>query len=347
MEKINTPKYYEGTELLSHLDIEGNKPEIYICTTNRTGGKTTWFSKYCINKFIKSKSKFGLMYRYKHELDNCADKFFKDVGKLFFPNKTMESNPKAGGHFHEMFLNGESCGYAIAINSADQLKKYSHFFSDCDRLMFDEFQTESGHYCANEVQKFISIHQSIARGNGNQSRYVPVYMLGNTISIVNPYFTELGISERLRQDTHFLRGVGYVLEQGYVDSAANAQTESAFNRAFSNNKYVAYSTQNVYLNDNLSFIEKPEGRSRYLCTLKYKGVDYGVREYTDSGLLYCDKKPDLVNPFKISVTTNDHQINYVMLHGNIIVDRLRYLFNQGCFRFKDLECKEAVLRAVS
>lgn len=339
--------YYNGTQLLSYTDIDGSKPEIYICTTNRTGGKTTWFGKKCVDIYLKSNSKFGLLYRYKHELDNCAEKFFKDLGNLFFPNLTMESVSRAGGCFHELFLNGESCGYVFALNSADQLKKYSHFFSDCDRLIFDEFQLENGNYCSGEIFKFISLHQSIARGNGKQSRYVPVYMLGNTVSLVNPYFTELGISERLREDTKFLRGKGWVLEQGYVNSAANAQNESAFNRAFSNNKYVAYSSQNVYLNDNLAFIEKPEGKSRYLCTLKYKGVDYGVREYIECGLIYCDKRPDLSNPFKISVTTSDHQINYVMLHGNLIVDRMKYFFNQGCFRFKDLECKECIMKAVS
>lgn len=42
-------KYYDGTRLLSMLDANGNKPEIYICTTNRTGGKTTYFGRLLIN----------------------------------------------------------------------------------------------------------------------------------------------------------------------------------------------------------------------------------------------------------------------------------------------------------
>ena len=43
-------KYYDGTKLLSMLDLNGNKPEIYMCTTNRTGGKTTYFARLCVNK---------------------------------------------------------------------------------------------------------------------------------------------------------------------------------------------------------------------------------------------------------------------------------------------------------
>ena len=34
-------KYYDGTKLLSMKDLDGNKPEVYMVTTNRTGGKTT------------------------------------------------------------------------------------------------------------------------------------------------------------------------------------------------------------------------------------------------------------------------------------------------------------------
>ena len=43
--------FYDGTKLLSLLDLEGNKPEIYMCTTNRTGGKTTYFNRLLVNKW--------------------------------------------------------------------------------------------------------------------------------------------------------------------------------------------------------------------------------------------------------------------------------------------------------
>ena len=65
------------------------------------------------------------------------------------------------------------------------------------------------------------------------------------------------------------------LEQSFLESVSEAQKASGFNRAFSNNSYVAYSSENVYLNDNTSFIEKPEGSSNYLCTIRYNGNDYG------------------------------------------------------------------------
>lgn len=340
--------YYDGTKLLSLTDIKGNRPEIYMCTTNRTGGKTTYFGRLVVNRFLDKREKFGLLYRYNYELDDCAEKFFKDIGELFFNGYTMTSKKRAKGIYHELYLNGEPCGYAVSINSADQVKKNSHFFSDVKRLIFDEFQSESNTYCPNEIKKFISVHTSMARGQGEQNRYLPVYMLSNPVSIINPYYVELGISSRLTDETRFLRGDGFVLEQGFVESAADAQKSSGFNKAFARNSYIAYSSESVYLNDNKAFVDRPQGVGRYMATLKYNGQTYGIREFAEAGVIYCDDRADETFPLKITVTTDDHELNYVMLKRNdLFLFNLRYYFERGCFRFKDLRCKEAVLKSLS
>ena len=340
--------YYDGTKLLSMKDINGKTPEIFMCTSNRTGGKTTYFGRLAVNKFLKYQKKFGLTYRFNYELDDICDKFYKDIGSLFFNGYEMTTKRRASGLFHELFLNDVSCGYAFALNGADQIKKYSHLFSDVDIMLFDEFQSETNHYCPDEVKKFISLHTSVARGQGKQVRYVPVYMMSNPVSIINPYYVAMGISNRLKDDTKFLRGDGFVLEQGFNESASVAQKESGFNRAFSGNEYVAYSSEAVYLNDSKAFIDRPVGNSRYICTLRYHGVDYGVKEYSELGIIYCDDKADRTFRTRITVTTEDHNINYVMLkRNNFFLSNLRVLFERGCFRFKDLKCKEAVLTALS
>ena len=340
--------YYDGTKLLSLTDINGNKPEIYMCTSNRTGGKTTYFGRLLVNNYLRGKGKFCLVYRFTYEMKNCSDKFFRNIGELFFPSYNMTDKAVGNSIYHNLYLNNEHCGYAISLNSADKLKTYSHVFSDVERMLFDEFQSETNHYCPNEVKKFISVHTSIARGNGKQVRYVPVYMLSNPVSLINPYYVEMGISDRLQSDTHFLRGNGFVLEQGYNESAAKAQAESGFNQAFMKNEYVAYSAQAVYLNDKTSFIEKISGQNRYVCTLKYNGEYFGVKEYAEQGIIYCDNRPDMSYPLKITVTTEDHEINYIMLRQNdFIISNLRFYFERGIFRFRNLQCKEAILKALS
>ena len=340
--------YYDGAKLLSLSDINGNKPEIYICTGNRTAGKTTYFNRLCVNRFLKYKSKFVLLYRYGYELKGTAEKFFDDIRTLFFRDHYMTEKSCAKGAYYELKLDDMICGYAVALNNSDVIKKHSHIFNEVECILFDEFQSEANKYCPDEIQKFISIHTSIARGQGKQVRYVPVYMLSNTVTIINPYFVELGISNRLQTDTKFLRGDGFVLEQTFNKSASNAQLSSGFNKAFAGNVYVGYSAQNVYLNDSTAFIEKPVGKPRYLATLKYENRTFSLKEYVDIGIVYCDDSADNTFPTKISVTTDDHQVNYVMLKRNdAFLTNMRFLFEHGCFRFKNMLCKEAVLKALS
>ena len=352
------PNYYDGTKILSMLDLDKLKPEIYMITTNRTGGKTTYFGRMFVKKFIENREKFALLYRYNYELDNVDEKFFKDIGGLFFPGYTMTSAPMCGKNFRELRLHvpsadedeiGESCGYAITLNNADQVKKNSHLFSDVQRILFDEFQSETNKYCPDELTKFQSIHTSIARGQGKQTRYVPVYMLSNPVSIINPYYVEFGIAERLQDNTKFLKGHGWVLENGWIKSASDAMLQSGFNRAFASSKYVDFaSRQGVYLNDNQSFVEKPCGDSKYLATIVYNGKEYAIREYFKDGIVYCDDHDDSSYKFKIAVTTEDHKTNYVMLRNNDMCGQtMRFYFERGCVRLKKLQCKEDVLKLVS
>lgn len=354
--QMEEPIYYDGTKLLSLKDLDGKTPELYMCTTNRTGGKTTYFSRLLVNRFIKQGKKFALLYRYNYELDDVADKFFKDIKSLFFPGWEMFSKRKANGIFHELFLyhsqdmeTAQSCGYAISMNSSDAIKKYSHLFSDVEAIFFDEFQSETNHYCGDEIKKFLSVYTSIARGQGQQHRYVPVYMCSNQVSIINPYYVKLGICNRLNDKVNFLRGHGYVLENGFIETASRAMRESGIARAFVDDEYINYSTQNVYLNDNMAFVEIPTGEiPRYLATIRYGNTDFGIKEYRNLGIIYCDDKPDRTYKYKISVTTEDHNINYVMLKSNdMFISNMRYFFDHGAFRFKDLRCKEALMKCIS
>ena len=343
---MNKNIFYDGTKLLSLVDLDGDKPEIIICTSNRSAGKTTWFNRYLVKKFIDKGEKFMLMYRYKYEIDDCADKFFKDIKGLFFPDYSLDAKSR-NGVYKELFLNDKACGYAIALNSADNIKKYSHLFSDTARILFDEFQSETNDYLPDELSKFISIHTSIARGQGSQSRSVPVYMLSNNVNILNPYFVELGISDRLQENTNFLKGRGWVMEQGYNESAVKAQKSSKFMRAFAGNDYAEYSSSKSYLYNDTAFIEKLSGVSRYMCTIRFDGNNYAIREYqSDNGsCLYCDTRIDKSFRLRIAVRASDMLPTFYLKQNNdLTVLTLRRYFNNGWFRFKNQQCKTAVLQ---
>lgn len=347
--------YYDGTKLLSMKDINGETPEIFMVSGTRTAGKTTYFRRLVFNKFIKKKQKFIVLVRWSYQMDDIEDGFFKDIRELFFPWYTMTSEPLVKGKFRELFVYPneqeelrEACGYALALNDAGAIKNYSHLFTDAECMILDEFQDIDNHYCPDEVKKFRSIHTSCARGKGKQVRYLPVYMMSNHVSILNPYYVGLGITTRLTPQTKFLRGDGFVLEITNNESASQAIKSSAFNRAWVDQSVTEHEAENVYLNDNTAFVEKMTGKSRYLCTIKYKNKEYAIRSFDEQGIIFCDDNADTSYPVKYSVTTDDHNVNYVMLKNNdFFFAKMRYFFSKGCFRFRNLSCKEAIISTLS
>lgn len=355
-------KYYNGDRLLSMMDRNGKRPEIFICTSNRTAGKTTYFNKRLVDTFLKDGKKFCLLKRYATDLSrDIGNAFFKDIQSLFFPHYTLKIEPRNKGLFYELFIGkttmfqmdesykGESCGVVLALSSHEKYKPISHYFSDIDSMLFDEFQSIDNKYLSNEITAFRSIHETVARGQGKQSRYVPVYLIGNPASTLNPYYVSMGIANQITRRTVFMRGNGYVLEQGYNESASRALSESAFESAFSEeDEYLQYASKGEYLLDSSSFISKMSGNGVYVATIKYNGKCYGVREYALQGIVYVDSNADLHYPVRLSVDVKDHDVNYIMLKRNgELIRQWRFLFERGSMRFKNQACKNAMVQVLS
>lgn len=351
---MSMQKFYDGSKLLSLKDIDKKTPEIFICTSNRSAGKTTYFGSKLVKDFIKKGKKFCLLYRYAYECNNVADKFFNDIGQLFFPEYIMIQEPGEKDTFVYLYLqlrnDPESkvlCGYCVALNKATALKKLSHLIQ-CDVMYFDEFQPEDGQYAPNEISKFQSVHTSLARGQGEQVKYLPVILVSNYVSVLNPYYTAMGITSRLQENTNFLRGKGWVLEQGFNASASNAQKLSAFNRAFEGSDYTLYASERFYLNDDNSLISKIEGDNNYVLSFRFEKQMYAIRFYPTLGLVYVNKDIDSSNRNKYAVSSDDMDETTRLMKANIILlGRLRDLFDQGAFRFYDLECKNALFNLIS
>lgn len=339
--------FYNGTKLLNMKDLNGDIPEIFIVDSNRSAGKTTYFNKKLVDDFLNDGKKFMLLYRYKYEMDNCAEKFFSDINRIFYPDLEMEDKPKAQGIYHELYLDEIPCGYAVSLNCADSIKRNSHLFSDTEQMLFDEFQPETGRYCSNELFKFMSIHASVARGAGEQVRYLPIYMLANCISIINPYYSMLGISTRLKKDTKFLRGNGFVMEHHFNESASVLNESSQFNKAFSSSGYMGMLTSKSYVLDDKSFIGSVDENLVYMCTIKIKDHYISVNRTYASDMLYVTDVYDESFPVKFSVDVEGHTENFrLVMSSSPLIKQFRKYFDAGMVRFKNMNCKSDFITAI-
>lgn len=342
-DKNKGTKYYNPDRILNMKDLDKKEPNLYLISSNRSAGKTTSFLLKCLRDFRKKGNQFILLYRYNYEISS-ANMIFNDVMELYpkYAGK-MEIFGRAKGLFYELKLDGVTCGFSLSMNNPDSLKKYSALFKDVTQIVMDEFQSETGKYLNKEVDKLLSIYMTVARGGGSQSRNVKCFLLGNMITIMNPYFIYLGIHKRLRSDTKFIRGNGWVAEFNLNEFASEALSNNNFYGAFSDNKYVQSSVEGVYLYDSKVFIDKPKGRSRYIVTIKYEQTYFAVREFYDEGIIFVNKKPDMTYPYIMTFKANDHSQNTIMLdHYSYLWKNLSDGFKQGILRFDDEQTKEAV-----
>ena len=63
----------------------------------------------------------------------------------------------------------------------------------------------------------------------------------------------------------------------------------------------------------------------------------------DSPNILCEL-PTSFGKTKIALDLESHDINYVLLSRyNEYITKLRFFFDHGCFRFKNQECKNAII----
>lgn len=260
----------------------------------------------------------------------------------------MTHKLKDGDLFAVLYLDGVECGYALPLNRASKLKPLSHYFSDIKQIVFDEYQSEDCVYCPDEVKKFRGLHQTIARGNGSSSRYVPVYMISNSVTALNPYYSAFGISGRLNPDTHFIRGNGWVMEQAFIKDAYNKLSQSAFEKCFIDNDYLDMGKDGKHLLDSSAFIiPRPKAQQpRYFCTLIYENKIYSIKFYDNLGIVFCDVGGDLSYKYKFAVDNNSHNEDTTLSANLKMIEDLREYYINGCFRFLNIECKNCILKLI-
>lgn len=340
------PDFYNPNRILSLRDLDGKAPELVFVCGNRTAGKTFAFKRLLVRRFLAGKGKFVVFVRFIDDIPQVAAGFFADVGPICFPRHTLEQRPILHGKAAELFLDGRSCGYVIALNDPERIKRNSALFADAEAGFLDEFMSETGKYVPNELFKFNSIRLSIARGGarGVHARPFPVYLCSNNVTILNPYFEYYRIAERLQNKTKFLRGHGWVLEQTFNQAAADAIREN-FQTVGADE--LAYAAGNEYLLDTRAFVSKMPGAKTCTAIIRYAGREYSIW----SGLYeiyFISYKLKGTSRLVIALDNKSHDEGTVFLgRSHPYFKALRRAYDAGKIRFESQGAKSAFLAAMS
>lgn len=186
--------------------IEKVKAQYNILLGERSNGKSYAVKYLCLYNAYKQGNEFIYLRRWQLETKaSSVEYYFKDApvsaitdgkydtiivnrGKIYMCRFDVETNTYENKMLvgHVMYLSGET-----------HFKSFS--YPKVADMIFEEFVTRDG-YLPNECDKLMSLVSTVAR-----RRSIRVWLIGNTISRLNPYFSEWG-----------LRGVPYQ-KQGTIE----------------------------------------------------------------------------------------------------------------------------------
>ena len=155
------------------------------------------------NKVHTNRYMFGYLRRWRDEIKSRdVEKYFDDfAGDKILEITNGEYNSimcyRQDIYFSKIDENGvakrgKMIGSTFAINSATHYKSLS--FPNIGIVVFEEFITDSG-YLPNEVRSLDSIISTIARRD-----FIYVFLIGNTINRMCPYFDEWQLTHVKRQE---------------------------------------------------------------------------------------------------------------------------------------------------
>lgn len=288
--------YYDLTKILSYNAF------LNFLIGERGVGKTYSTSKFVTKQFIKKGEQFAYIRRYKTELKKAVPKFFDSLVKNNeFPDHKLYNKGES------FYINDKIAGYSMTLSTAQDLK--SSNFSNVKYIIFDEFIIEEGqkHYLANEVENFLGLIESIAR-----MRDVKIFMLGNAVTIANPYFIFFDINLPYNTDIKTYKNGLILIQYMKNENYRQAKRESKFGQLIEGTDYEKYAIDNAFRMDNKDFIEKKSGSSKYSFGFIYKDNKYGVWFDFNGGKIFVSNDFQ-ENGQTFACTLSDHSPNTMLI----------------------------------
>lgn len=163
-------------------------------------------------------------------------------------------------------------GYAIPLSTANILK--SSTFEKVGLIIFDEFliTRSTYHYLPNEIIQFAELLETIIRLRPN----IKILLLGNAISISNPYFDFFGLSLPYKSQFKTFKNNMILVHYSKNKKYQEVKQNSLLGRLFENTDYGDYAFKNEFLEDNNSFIHKKTPNAKFNFILQINNRLYGV-----------------------------------------------------------------------
>lgn len=321
--------YYNFDKLFSYNFLLG------FVITERGLGKTFGSKVAMLKKFLKTGEQFIYIRRYKTELDSALATFWSDLqGNGFFEDYDLEV--KKSKMLTQFLCNGEVCGYAVPLSTANILK--STAFPKVKTIVFDEFlidDTGLYKYLKNEVTLILDLIETVFRLRDGQ-----VIFLGNALSITNPYFAYWNLDLPYNSEFKTFKDGQIVVNYAKNEEYRKVKKASRFGRLIEGTSYGRYAIDNEMLKDNKHFIEKRPSEAKFYGLLIINGINIGIWNSRNGHLYMSDKyEPNTVHKFACDYNDHTEDTMFVNVRENYYLAICLRYYKQGLLRFENQKIK--------
>ncbi len=319
-------KYYDWHKTLSY------DADVTMVIGARGVGKTFGLRTQCIRDWIKDKSRFVEVVRFKNELADVADGYFNRVGdqrifeKYIFrtdakagyiaekPSKEDAENKKVKPQWHKI------C-YFVALTEAQKKKKKT--YDNVRRIIFDEAVLEKSdryhNYLPNEHGILANLVDTVSRERADTESIRPrVYLLGNACDLSNPYFAYYGVGTDLKFGYRWYNNKSFLLHYADAgDYAAEKLTGTVAGRMMQGSEAAKVAVSNEFVGVTNEFVRRKPARAKFSFGIVCNKKEYGIWLDLQGGYYYVtDRMPknakstDFDKPI-YALTADDNRINYI------------------------------------
>lgn len=315
---------------------------------NRGGGKTYGFKTWAIDDYLKTGKQFVWLRRYGTEVDEMRKTYFDDIAKKYPAyNFSIKGSRKSG----KILIDNKVAGHYFALTTSSIAKSSSYPL--VDKIIFDEFLIigNTYKYLNDEVVLLLELVETIFRDRENDPTAIKprgVYLLGNNVTIANPYFLYFNIKP-FKQRFYVDKARGLVVEQYTNKAFVEAKKQSSIGKLTAGTTYAEYSIENKSYLDNDRFIAPKPSKCTFNCAIDYKGKTYGFWLDYKNGNMYVNYQYDPDSPNRYSLTKDDHTLNTFLVKNlnNTYIKNIVWLFRAGCMYFDNQQLKAQVYELLS
>lgn len=344
MNNIDASIFWDIYRTLTHNAL------INLIVGNRGGGKSYGAKKRAVENYINKGEQFGYIRRYRDDLKKPLEQFYKDISQEFPDHECKVEGEKVyirlkSENAKEKWTEKDIAGYGFSLSTANNKKSMS--YPDVTMLIFDEFLLEEGNqrYLPNEVEKLLNLYETVARPGSGHPR-VSLWLLGNAISITNPYFLYFDLKMPSSMDRNGKWIWKHPTKPILVEDVRNegfikAKKQTEFGALVNGTNYADYSIENKFLIDDDTFIEKRSTKSRHAFNFTYKANEFGVWYDFTEGKMWVSSATD---PYGLSYsfTIKDHKPNTMLFktkNKSYWLKNFFEAFKQGNLYFESMNIK--------